>query len=77
MKVLRLIKKPKNGSIEIHLPDNLKNQKQLEIIILPVKERKRTKQFDPKEFYNTAHLNMTVDEIAEESKKMNGREISD
>ena len=70
MEVLRLIKKPENGSIMIHLPDYLKNQKQLEIIILPIEERKITKQFDPKEFYNTAHLNLTVDEIAEESQKM-------
>ena len=71
MEAIRILKKPKNGTVTIPLPEQLKNQKRLEIIVLPVEEKNETKKkFDPREFYGAANLNMRVDEIDKECPKM-------
>jgi hypothetical protein len=71
MEALRVLKKPENGTITITLPDKLKDQDELEIIVLPVEKKvKKKKDFDPRKYFGVAKLNMTIEEIDEECKKM-------
>jgi hypothetical protein len=71
MVALRLVKSPENGRIIIDLPASLRREKKLEIIVLPFEtEWKQKKNFDPREFKGAGKLNMTIEEINQECKKM-------
>jgi hypothetical protein len=71
MVALRLVISPENGRIVIDLPVSLKQEKQLEIIVLPFEtEQKEKTNFDPREFKGAGKLNMTIEEIDQECKKM-------
>ncbi|HEX9973960.1 MAG TPA: hypothetical protein VGD14_17955 [bacterium] len=71
MVALRIIKSPENGRIIIDLPVSLRREKKLEIIVLPFgTEQKQKTSFDPREFKGAGKLNMTVEEIDQECKKM-------
>jgi hypothetical protein len=51
IEALRFVKRPENGRIIIDLPQKLKSQKKVEVIILPLNlETKTKKDFDPKEY---------------------------
>ncbi|MBC8186407.1 hypothetical protein H8E88_35445 [candidate division KSB1 bacterium] len=52
MEALRVFKKPENGRITITLPDTLKDQEMLEIIVLPVEEKEeKKKDFDSRKYF--------------------------
>lgn len=71
MEALRLIKSPKKGKITITLPDDLKTEERLEVIILPAGEGKKiTKGFEPRQFKGAAKLDMSIKEIDRECQKM-------
>ena len=71
MVALRLIKSPENGRIIIDLPVSLKQEKKLEIIVLPFEtEQKQKINFDPRKFKGVGKLNMTIEEIDKEFRKM-------
>ncbi len=71
MVALRLVISPENGRIIIDLPVSLKQEKQLEIIVMPFDTGNKVKtNFDPREFKGAGKLNMNVEEIDQECKKM-------
>ena len=71
MVALRLVKSPENDRIIIDLPVSLRREKKLEIIVLPFEtEQKQKTNFDPREFKGTGKLNMTIEEIDQECKRM-------
>ena len=72
MVALRLVKIPENGRIIIDLPVSLRREKKLEIIVLPFETEQKQKKtnFDPREFKGAGKLNMTIQEIDQECKKM-------
>jgi len=71
MVALRLVKSPKNGRIIIDLPVSFRQEKKLEIIIFPFEtKQQRQENFDPREFKGVGKLNMTIEQIDEECKKM-------
>lgn len=71
MVALRLVKSPKNNRIIIDLPVSLRREKKLEIIVLPFEaEQKQKAKFDPREFKGAGKLNMTIEEIDQECRKM-------
>lgn len=71
MEAIRITGEPKDGKITIDLPEELRDQKKVEIIVLPYEdEPKRRKGFDPTKFRGAVKLDMTVNEIAGECKKM-------
>ena len=66
MEAMRFVEHPKDGKIIIELPNALKTEKKLEIIVLPYlpyEEKKKRKAFDPKKFRGAARLNMAPEEI--------------
>jgi len=71
MNALRVIQRPINGRITIDLPDEFLIQEEVVIIVLPYMEKpKQKKAFDPTEFRGAAKLNMTVEEIDQECRKL-------
>jgi hypothetical protein len=71
MEAVRFVGTPRRGKITIDLPIELKNKKKLEIIILPYEDKtKKPKAFDPTKFKGVGKLNMTVEEIDRECRKL-------
>lgn len=71
MEALRIVQKPHKGRITINLPEELRIQNKVEIIILPFEEEtKPQKKFDPREFKGASKLNMTIEEIDQECRKL-------
>jgi hypothetical protein len=71
MEALRIVQRPRNGRITIKLPEELRIKNKVEIIILPFEEEpKPQKRFDPREFKGASNLNMTIEEIDQECKKL-------
>ncbi len=51
MEALRIVTKPENGRIVIDMPEGLKEEKKVEVIILPFEEHvKRRTRFDPTKY---------------------------
>lgn len=71
MEALRIIKSPEQGKITIILPEELKAEKELEVIVLPVGGKKEIKKgFDPRKFKGAVKLDMSVEEIDRECRKV-------
>ncbi|RPI71366.1 MAG: hypothetical protein EHM45_23650 [Desulfobacteraceae bacterium] len=71
MDAVRFLESPRNGRITIDLPGELKKKKKLEIIILPYEDHvKKPKAFDPAVFRGAGNLNMTVEEIEHECRRL-------
>lgn len=71
MEALRIIKSPKKGKITITLPDDLKTEERLEVIILPAGEGKKISEgFEPGQFKGAVKLGMSIEEIDRECRKM-------
>ncbi len=71
MEAVRIVESPQGGKITIDLPIELKNKKKLEVIILPYEEKtKKSKVFDPTKFRGVGKLNMTVEEIDRECRRL-------
>jgi len=71
MEAMRFIETPQDGKVTIYLPYELKTQKKVEIIVIPYEDKgKKKKTFDPKKFKGAGKLNMTVEEIDSECRKL-------
>jgi hypothetical protein len=71
MEAVRFVESPQGGKITIDLPIELKNKKKLEIIILPYEDKtKKPRPFDPKKFKGVGKLNMSVEEIDRECRRL-------
>jgi hypothetical protein len=71
MEPIRIIHRPKDCFVTFQLPKPLIDQERIEIIVMPYKEKvKSKKKFDPREFKGAANLNMSIDEVDDECKKM-------
>ena len=71
MEALRIVAKPENGRIVIDMPEELKEEKAVEIIVLPYENHSRKgRKLDPKRFRGSGKLNMTVEEIDREFQKL-------
>ena len=71
MEAVRFVESPQGGKITIDLPIELKNKKKLEIIILPYEDKtKKPRSFDPKKFKGVGKLNMSVEEIDRECRRL-------
>ena len=71
MKVLRVTQKAKNGKLVIRLPEEYGKHDLMDIIIFPHSERPSSKsKIDVKKLKGSVNLNMTVEQIEEECRKM-------
>jgi hypothetical protein len=71
MQAMRFVESPKEGKITIELPFELKTKEKVEIIVLPYEDKKKKKKaFDPKKFRGAGKLDMTVEEINRECRKL-------
>jgi len=68
MEALRVLKKPENGTVTITLPDKLKDQDELEIIVLPVEQKiAKKKDFDPRKYFGIyKDQNIDADKVSKE-----------
>lgn len=71
MEALRIVQKPTKGKITIGLPEDLWIKSKIEIIILPFEDEPAPqKKFDPRKFKGASNLNMTIEEIDQECRKL-------
>jgi hypothetical protein len=71
MEALRIVQRPQNGRITIDLPAEFPIQEEVEIIVLPFKEKKEDKKtFDPRKFFGAANLNISEEQIDQQCRKL-------
>ena len=71
MEAMRFVENPQKGYITINLPEELRSQKMVEIIVLPYEHKSiKKKNFDPTKFRGLGKLNMSIDEIDNECKRL-------
>ncbi len=71
MEALRIVTNPKNGKIVIEMPKGLREEKAVEVIVLPFENQpEKEKKLDPRKFRGKGKLNMTADEIDRECQKL-------
>ncbi|NOY59535.1 MAG: hypothetical protein GXO75_11500 [Calditrichaeota bacterium] len=72
MEAIRIIKRPVNGEITIDLPASFTNE-EVEVIVMPVqKDRNITdeSEFDPEKYRGALKVDMSIEQIEQECKKM-------
>jgi len=73
MQAARVVREPENGRVVLDLPPELRERKQVEIIVLPVEtsaERGERKAFNPEEFFGLyKDRGIDVDSAAKELRE--------
>ncbi len=73
MQAVRVVQVPQNGRVTLDLPPELRERKQVEIIVLPVEplaEERERKVFDPEEIFGLyRNRGIDVDSAAKELRE--------